>query len=273
MPIVTTSSRKRPRRSAALPIAIAAIVLVTAVVIIALRKSSSSPTPVVESPVGPNAATNADETASVDSDAEEKTNPLRITRPLHSPMVIRPGQRGEPHELPLARTGAVVRAVAGGTGITPSTNVISRGKAIFHNKTEQFIYKYANSARRPMMLMPRFGADSEEEVRKILETDIVVYDDDDEETVAVKENVAALKQDLLKAIEEGYSAAEVLNEMREDNNRRVRNRFRMQRELNSLLKSNMVDQAVEYFNAANEQLADDFLPPLVFSEDNLPARR
>ena len=122
------------------------------------------------------------------------------------------------------------------------------------------------------MLMPRFNSDAENEVRKILETDIVVYDTDEEDAVAIKESVAALKQDLLKAISEGYNAADILHAMREDNNRRVRNRFKMQRELNSLLKSNMVEQAVEYLNSANEQLANDFLPPLVFSEDKLPVQ-
>ena len=190
-------------------------------------------------------------------------------RPVHSAMIIRAGTKGEERVIPLSHTGMVVRAVAAGTGIS-ATNVIAHKEAIFKTPTENFLYRYANSTRLPVMLMPRFNSDAEDEVRKILETDIVVYDTDDEDTVAIKESVAALKQDLLKAISEGYNAAEILNAMREDNNRRVRSRVIMQRELNGLIQSNMVDEAIDYFNNANSELADNFLPPLVFDEAKLP---
>ena len=273
MPIVTTSSRQRPRRSAALPIVVLGVLAIGVVAYLLLREGPASSGPSIGAAPSPQPSPAAATDGSGREDTRGETDSAAATGPVRSPMIIRPGQKGEPKEFPLTRTGTVIRAVAGGTGINPSTNVISRGKAVFHNRTEQFIYKYANSAKRPTMLMPSFGADSEEEIRRILETDIVVYDDDDEETVAVKENVAALKQDLLKAIEEGYGAAEILSEMREDNNRRVRGRFKMQRQLNSLIKSNMVDRAVEYFNEANVRLADEFLPPLVFPEDKLPEQR
>lgn len=269
MPIVTTSSRKR--KSSKIPLVITTLVVIllgVGYILFSLNGKDNEPIaePVAQEPV--KASLIITNTVNNVSAVEPASEPVK-SAPLRSPLIIRPSQKGETRSLSLAKTGTVVRAVALGAGIT-ATNVLWRGKAAFHNPTENFIYKYANSVKNPCMIMTRFKSDAEEEVRKILETDIIIYEDDDEDTVAIKESVAGLKQDLLKAIEEGYNAADVLNEMREDNNNRVRNRFKMQRELNSLIKSNMVDQAVEYFNAANKKLNDDFLPPLVFSEDKLP---
>lgn len=270
MPIVTTSSRKRKSpKTTYIILAFVLVGIAIAYLVITHKKNdcitSEKPTPVQPVKVS---ATVLNTGSDIDV---PKTEPTKQA-PLRSALIIRPSQKGAAQTLPLAKTGTVIRAVAMGKGIS-TTNVVSRGTVIFKNKTENFIYRYANSARTPSMIMTKFNTDVEEEVRKILETDIVIYEDDDEDTIAIKENVAALKQDLLKAIEEGYNASDVLNEMREDNNTRVRNRFRMQRELNMLVKSNMVDAAVEYFNAANKQLNDDCLPPLVFSEKNLPVEQ
>lgn len=182
------------------------------------------------------------------------------------------GERsGEARDIGLSHTGGVTRVVRSGTGIAPG-EVLARRDPIFTTQMENFIFRYASSARHPIMLMPRFSADAEAELRKILSTDIVVYDDDDDETVADKEAVAALKQEILAAISEGHSAADILNHMREDNNARVRNRVKMQRELNTLMKSNMVDEAMAYFNEANSRLSEDCLPPLVFDESNFPSK-
>lgn len=183
------------------------------------------------------------------------------------PHIPLPDERGEPADFALSHTGAIMRVSR--QGITPGQATSFRAP-VFDNPTELFLQRYAGSNRHPIMLMPRFGADAEEELRRILATDIVIYDDDDEETVADKEAVAALKQELLAAVSEGYSASDVLNEMREYNNQRIMNRMKMQRELNSLLNAGEVEAALDYFEEANSQLAGEWLPPLEFDERKLP---
>ena len=191
-------------------------------------------------------------------------------RAVSSPKIIRPSSKApEGERMVISRTGTVRRAVSPKNAVV-STNYLEYTPPVFDNQMERFLSTYANSATEPQMLMPRFGKDSEAALRQILATDIVVYDDDDASTVTNKERVAGLKQEIVEAVNEGYSAAEILNQMREDNNRRIKERRKMQRTLNSLLKSNLVDRAVEYFNSANAKLSEDFLPPLDFREEIIP---
>lgn len=268
--IVTTSSQSRSHGNKALLLAIIGVVLTALVFALFWFCDQQQEVPTTGKVNNETSASNT--MARVSEYICEETNVASCTHhPVHSTLIIRAGSKGEERIMPLSHTGMIVRAISAGTGIV-STNVTIRREAVFNTRTENFLYRYADSSRHPVMLMPTFGAEAEAEVRKILETDIVVYDTDDKETVAIKESIAELKQELLKAISEGYAAADILNAMREDNNKRVRSRVKMQRELNGLIKSNMVEEAVEYFNRANATLADNFLPPLVFDDAQLPSQ-
>ena len=271
-PIVTTSSR-RQKPFSALPIAILACLCVAVVLFLALRRPRPPAVPEVERPGAPTAATNAfAETSFPEGVADAPQEPARPARPVSSPKIIRPSSKapeGERVEIPRAGT---VRRAASPRNAVVATNILEYTPPVFDNQAERFLCTYANSATEPQMLMPRFGSESEAALRQILAADIVVYDDDDPSTVTNKERVADLKREIVEAVNEGYSAAEILNQMREDNNRRIKDRRKMQRTLNSLLKSNLVDQAVAYFNSANERLAESFMPPLDFKEDKIPVQ-
>ena len=117
------------------------------------------------------------------------------------------------------------------------------------------------------MIFPSMSPEMEADCIKALQTDIVVYEDDPEEIQAHKEAVAALKQDLLKALEEGYSVTDCLNEMRKVNNNNVRERSRMQHQLNHLLQDGDAEAAVKYFNEANARLDECGLPHILYLED------
>jgi hypothetical protein len=271
-PIVTTSSRRQKPTPAPL-VAILAGLGLAVVLFFALRRPHSTAVPEIESPVAPTVATNGfANTSFPDGGADARQDPAQPARPVSSPKIIRPSSKapeGERMEIP--RAGAVRRAASPKSAVV-ATNILEYTPPVFDNQMERFLSTYANSATEPQMLMPRFGKDSEAALRQILATDIVVYDDDDASTVTNKERVASLKREIVEAVNEGYSAAEILNQMREDNNRRIKERRKMQRTLNSLLKSNLVDRAVAYFNSANAKLSEDFMPPLDFREDKIPVQ-
>lgn len=157
---------------------------------------------------------------------------------------------------------ATSRVVRVSTRTVVPGNVIERREAMFDNHVENFLLRYVESPSSPVMLMQRFDKDSDEDIRQILSSDVKIYDDEDEAAVSGKEAVAALKQEVLMALADGYSAADVLNAMRNDNNARVMRRVAMQRRFNSLVRSNLVEEAKTFLAEANEQLAEAFMPPL-----------
>lgn len=180
---------------------------------------------------------------------------------VDSPKVIRPNRKPDNVDTNRIRkaTFRVLRFA--------ESNVISRTPAQFSTKTEKFLSAYIKSSKHPTMLFPTISSDMEEECIKALQTDIVIYEDDSEEIQAHKEAVAALKQDLLKALEEGYSVTDCLNEMRKVNNNNVRERSRMQHQLNHLLQDGNAEAAVKYFNEANARLDECGLPHILYLED------
>lgn len=161
--------------------------------------------------------------------------------------------------------GQVVYGTAVGTYVS-ETNVISHTPRLFKSRTEEFLVRYARSFRRPAMIFAKIDDDLEKDCMECLRNDVVIYDDDTEETVAIKEAVAALKADMAKALEEGYSAKDILNEMSSANNENVRQRFKMQRTLNEMLKAGDAEMAKAYFSQANEQLDYCGFPHLNFDE-------
>lgn len=267
--LVTTSSHHKPRlfKTTAVLCATMALAIVLSYFLFHNLTSGTKPSTVPTTTSVTNAVvTVTNGQLAVENEASATLDP-KILRVVNSPKVIRPNRKpdnkADTNRIDTTRihkaTFRVLRFA--------ESNVISRTPAQFSTKTEKFLSAYIKSSKHPAMIFPTISPDMEEDCIKALQTDIIIYEDDSEEIQAHKEAVAALKQDLLKALEEGYSVTDCLNEMRKVNNSNVRERSRMQHQLNHLLQDGDAEAAVKYFNEANARLDECGLPHILYLEE------
>ncbi len=95
-----------------------------------------------------------------------------------------------------------------------------------------------------------------------LTNQIIVFDDDDEKTVALKEEVALAKLDILGMIKEGKSVADVLKEYEQDNNERAAIRSEAEKELRDMLKSGKRAEAEDYLRSINQAFREHGIEPV-----------
>jgi len=95
-----------------------------------------------------------------------------------------------------------------------------------------------------------------------LTNEIVIFDDDDEHTANVKENVAAAKNQLLKLVEEGRGVTEVLQEYEKDTNERAEAHSEAQMELSRLYRSGRADEAKAYMEKVNKAFDEMGIDPI-----------
>ena len=126
-------------------------------------------------------------------------------------------------------------------------------KKAFDSRTETIISGLANT-KRGFMPPPQFQLPIQESLTDILNQDIVIYDDDDEHIVQVKENCAALKGQLKNYIAEGGTPENFLswyhNELTKDYNTWKES----QMYIVALMKEGAITEAEEYMVEANKAL-------------------
>ncbi|MBQ7190178.1 MAG: hypothetical protein IJR99_12250 [Kiritimatiellae bacterium] len=93
----------------------------------------------------------------------------------------------------------------------------------------------------------------DEDFRAALAEKIAVLPDDDEETIAAKEEVEALKREIAGSLREGESPASVLAEIQTRYAAAARERSEARRELYRLLKEGKVDDAVAFLDRKNAE--------------------
>ena len=140
----------------------------------------------------------------------------------------------------------------------------------FKNSTEQLL-AMAMSAPPGAMIPPLpIPGNLDEDFINSLTNTIVIYDDDDERTMQLKESVAVAKNQMLELLKQGQSVADVLKEYQETANERATIRSQAQRELNALHRSGKPQEAQEYMEKINESFKDMDIEPIALPKPRNP---
>lgn len=187
---------------------------------------------------------------------------------------------------PVASPTAQGSAVAGpGSGPSVSGAGASSGEAIeevivpeeeekkpkrpknFKHPTEELLgLMMSTPPTCPMPPLPQLDpADERLNVDALLATTnlLVIYEDDDEKTAALKEEVATAKFQLASVITNGGSVAEALTELRDYQNTGVEVRKEVIRNVNGIADDG---EAYEYLQEANEALKKEDIVPVEMDE-------
>jgi len=117
---------------------------------------------------------------------------------------------------------------------------------------------------KPGEMMPPMpiAKNLDEDFANSLTNTIVIYEDDDERTAALKENVAVAKMELLELVRQGKSVSEALKEFQDNANKQAELREQAQRELAELRKTATPQQVEEYLNKINDALNEMGIEPI-----------
>ena len=256
MPIVTTSSRKRPRRSAALPVAVAAVIALGAAAYLLLREgpASSGPRNGGAPPPQPGPAASPVPSASPVA-AAPSTAPAGQREPVADastpqPLNLSPLQPSNPSD-PVASNQAL-----------PVETVISvpkRPTGFNGGAMEQLLGMMAGASNGHDL--PPMPMGSEKSMLRDLmiaaTNDIVVFDDDDDATVAFKERVAEFKNQLADIVENGGSVTNALAEFANWHAEGQALRREISAEYKRLLEEASREEADQYLSDANAQLRQE----------------
>ncbi len=244
MPIVTTSSRQRTKRNPALPIAIAVIVIVAVAVYLCTRTTQTKPRPSVPGTTEqPSAA----------------TRPTHTVRPIASPKLA---DLSDIQEQQLSETLAEQPVSTIATAPTTNSPVIESlanretEKPHYGKEVEQILAILASatdSAGSPPL--PYMGnIDLNKSLLVAITNDIIVYDTDDEQTVAAKERIADMKNQLKEVVDAGGSVEEAIREYHDWINENNRIRAEVIAEYRRLVREASPEEANAYIVEANKEL-------------------
>ena len=102
----------------------------------------------------------------------------------------------------------------------------------------------------------------ERHLKIALTNDIVIYETDDEKTVALKENIAEAKLQLKEIVENGGTVAAALREYLSFIGENHRLREEVVSEYSRLVREASREEADEYLKVANEELEAEGIPPV-----------
>ena len=260
MPIVTTSSRKRPRGHSSpltlrASLAIAAVVLAAIVAYLGARTARlrKEPPPMVSdtavkhaSAKGPDAAAPS---AATGGAASIRAEP----------------ERGEPPHLPEAAPSTLQPF---NSSTTASANAKEpdppppKPPKHFRHPSEQLLAMMLSTppdvAMPPLPHLDPDDARLNADALAAATNDLVIYEDDGKELESLKENVAGVKFQLAEVVAKGGNVADALNEFRDHQNEGVEIRNETIKAINSIEDD---QAAAETFKKANEELEkEDILP-------------
>ena len=277
MPIVTTSSRKRPGRSPALPIAIAALVLLAAVAVYLLRKGWAS-TPCEPPPPATGSATAAPSAASKvqDTPVATDTGP-KVLAPEPSTNIVaaattndyvkKPGQMMLPNgkilTFPPPKEGETTKVLANGRIYECDSEGNWRDttrRKLFDNAFES---NFANLAIEGRSFIPAFlvGLD-QEAVMKTLKKDYVLKGDETEEELAEINAFIEMKGIALDYIEQGGTFDEFVTEMASFVQAERKIRANSLKQVMLLYKDGKVEEAKARAESLNAMLAEQGYKPI-----------
>ena len=245
MPIVTTSSHRRPRKRPVLPIITAALVVASVLAYFLLRPS----TPVA--PVPPSGEGPA---------SSGPHNAPAAPSMLSTPSTPSTKEQGTSSTIqPLISTDATVEAAVPAPTNSPGRPPKRFGKpkgAPRVNTVEQVLFMALSSEDGGGM--PPFPIDDNASLTNAflaaMTNSIVIYDTDDERTVALKERVADAKNQLKKIYEEGGSIYDALMEYQHYVNEGAQIRSEVIRHYMRLRKEASPEEAEAYRLEANKEL-------------------
>ncbi len=258
MPIVTTTSRKRPRRSAAHPIAVIAVVILGTAAYLLLREGPVSSglrnggTPPLQPGPAASPAPSASPVAAAPSTApagqREPVANASTPQPLNlSP--LQPSNPSDPDPDASNQTFPVETVVT----------VPKRPTGFSGGAMEQLLGMMAGASNGHDL--PPMPMTSEESMLRDLmvavTNDIVVFDDDDEATVAYKERVAEFKNQLAGIVENGGSITNALAEFTTWHAECQALRREISAEYNRLLEEASREEADQYLSDANARLRQE----------------
>lgn len=244
MPIVTTSSNRRTKRNSALPVAIAVLVLIAAVAVyLGTRPDRMQLRPAV-----------TDTTAKTVS----VPHPTR-TRPVESPDAAAPSDKQE-QQLPDAPAeqpaSTIAEKPATNSPVIESLANRETEKPHYGKEVEQILAMLASatdSAGAPPL--PYMGnIDLNKSLLVAITNDIVIYDTDDEQTVAAKERIADMKNQLKEVVDAGGSVEEAIREYHDWINENRRIRAEVISEYRRLVREASQEEANAYIVEANKEL-------------------
>ncbi len=251
MPIVTTTSHKRPRRSAALLIAAAAIAVLCLAAGLLLREGRAPARP--QSPAVPDTAGEPAPAATTTSAAPAATTSLPSggATSAASAAPTSPPQGGPTSSADAEPAGPATNA----PHLLPPRKT-QRPTGFSGGPAEQLIAMMADGNDRSGM--PPMPVQSEETLLRdlmvALTNDIVVYEDDPPETVAFKERVADFKNQLAKIVQDGGSITNAMKEYESWVNENKALRDAVIREYRRLRKEASQEEADAYLAEANKEL-------------------
>ena len=124
----------------------------------------------------------------------------------------------------------------------------------FDNPTENMIARVSRPNAK--FLVPPTLVVSEEELMKILDRPIEIYEDDTEEVIAVKERTAEMKEEIKKYIKEGGTINQYFRDVLAMNNERDGIKNDVYNEKRRLLLEKGEEAAQAYLDSVNPQLKE-----------------
>ena len=262
MPIVTTSSRKRPRGHSALftlrsSLAIAAVVLVAVAVYLGARaaRPRQAPPPMVsdttEKPASiagsPDAAAPSAATGGAAFDSAEPERGETPHLPEAAPSTLQPFNSSTP---------------ASAKAEEPDPPPQKPPKHFRHPSEQLLAMMLSTPPDVAMPPLPHLDPDDARlnaDALAAATNDLVIYDTDGRELESLKENVAGVKFQLAEVVAKGGNVADALNEFREHQNEGVEIRNETIRAINSIEDD---QAAAETFRKANEELVREDIAPI-----------
>ena len=261
MPIVTTSSRHRPRNRTALFIlrfSLAVTALAVIAVAVHFLRNRKAATPKVEvEPLASVVRPTARPVAAAPSDAPVEPPPVKPSEP----------KKPEPSPTNIVsrtvitnKSGAVIEKLVLSDGTTMSK--VEPPKPVFENAAEQVIALAISTP--PGASMPPLPdlTGLEEDFVKSLERPIVINEDDSEEVQKLKERVAETKAYLAEEVKKGGNIVDILREHQEEMSRIEAAQLTAVREMQAIRAEKGDEAAAEYVKRKNGEFRKDGIPEL-----------
>ena len=262
MPIVTTSSRRRPRSRTSLIIrsslAIAVLAAIAVAVLFLRNRKAEAPKAEVEPP--------APVTRPVARPVAKEPSVAPVEPP---PPAVEPPAPQEPEPPPTNivsrtvvtnRSGAVIEKLVLADGTTMSK--VEPPKPVFENAAEQVIALAISTT--PGASMPPLPdlAGLEEDFAKSLERPIVINEDDSDEVQKLKERVAETKAYLAEEVKKGGNIIDILREHQEEMGRIEAEQLAAVREMQAIKAEKGDEAAAEYVKRKNGEFKKEGIPEL-----------
>jgi len=126
--------------------------------------------------------------------------------------------------------------------------------ATFKTRSERMISMMIKTKPGERILDVSLGRDFDKDFAAALDNTIEIYQTDDEEMAAHKEDVAFLKEEMRKLVKDGQSAEEILTTYRNQHNEVADFRDELQRQLSALKKEGKLKEAEAFAKEANKLL-------------------